>query len=339
MNNVDNLVSQAAAGFRSKWQIPNFDRYDAVFNSLGYPMETIYKKLGIDTVEFSEIQSGIFAEDFLNIFKEIIYLTNDSCVGVKLGTMRPVKKIGTRFYIAFFSKTLRSALNDFLFYSSLEIPFLKIKMEEGKSETKILFEYDIDNPSISFEFDVDLIAIVNLIRELLLRPEWAPKSASSRYQLASGRSDALAALVHCPLDKNAGRNSIIFSSDILDVELKFSDPLAKSIMIGAFYSRLNSMYADYSYVSRTNFFLARYFDCKREIPKLSYVASSFNMSISAYQRELIKEGVSFRKIKSDLLFKLAKCLLADGLNYVDASKMLGYATSHSLIRFLDSYNE
>ena len=336
MHEAGSIISEVAADFRDNWQIPSFDRYDAAFHALGYPMGEIYKRLELNPRQFSEIKSGIFAADFLNILREIIDRTNDNCVGIKLGQMRPINKIGTRFYIAFFSNTLRSALNDFLFYTSLEIPFFKIKMEERETEAKIIFEYDICSPLISYEFDVDLITVVNLIRELLLRPEWSPKSVSSKYSIEPGRSDALAALVHRPLDKDAASNCITFSSDILDEGIKFSDPLAKGIMIDAFYKRLNEMYSGYSYAVRTAFFLAKYFDYNNEIVDLNLVASSFNLSVSAYQRELVKEGSSFRKIKSDFIFKLATLLIANDLGYDYMSKILGYSTPHSLARFLEN---
>ena len=338
MYEADSMISEVAARFSENWQIPSFDRYDAAFHSLGYPMDAIYKRLGLNPEQFSEIKSGIFVGDFLNILAEIIDQTSDNCVGIKLGTMRPVKKIGTRFYIALFSNTLRSALNDFLFYTSLNIPFIKIRMEESKSEATILFEYDIESPLISYEFDIDLITVVNLIRELLLRPEWSPTYVSSKYYVDPGRSDALAALVHCPVDKNAANNCITFPKDILDEGIKFYDPLAKSIMIEAFYKRWNEMYSGYEYAVRTAFFIAKYFEYYNGIVDLNAVASSFNMSVSAYQRELVNEGSSFRKIKSDFIFKLATLLIANDRDYNEVSKILGYSTPQSLARFLDSYN-
>ena len=334
---LETLFSDVNNNFVKNWQFPRFSRYDQVLRKLGYPMDTVYENLGLDVTRFSEISSGVSAQDFLSIIGAIVSQTEDTRLGVKLGSMRIPRQMGVRFYIALFSKTLRLALKDFLFYCALEIPLIQIKFNEGDMYTEIQLEYAIEDQWITFEIDVDIISIVNLIRELLILPDWSPKSITTTYALDPARHDALSAVVRCPIAQKDKINSIVLPSKFLDYELKFSDPYAKKIMIDEFNRTKNRSQLEKSFVSSTAYYFVKHYEHYGCIANLKDLASYFNLSETHYQRALIREGTNFRRIRGDFTFKMASMLIRSGLDKSIIANRLGYSGLSSFSRFFNSH--
>ena len=332
------VINESLDKMITTWEFPRFDRYDQALKKNGYPMETIYQNLRIDSKKFPQIRSGVSAQDLLNIFDAIVNQTQDTRLGVKLANMRAPRQMGTRFYISFFSKTLRSALKDFLFFSALEIPLLKIEIEEGNEDTEIRFEYSVNDPAITFEIDIDIITIVNLIRELLILPGWSPIVATTKFTMDPGRQDALSAVIRCPIVQKKTKNSIIFPSKTLDFELKSVDLLAKKIMTDEFYRNLDKSFSGINFVLRSDYYIAKYYEHYEKMVDLETVASSFSMSETHYQRALSKEGKNFRKIRADFVFKIACALIGSGVDYSIVANHLGYSGVKSFSRFMNGHS-
>ena len=332
------IINESSDKMIANWEFPRFDRYDRALKKNGYPMGTIYQTLRLDSKRFADIRSGVRAQDLLNIFHAIVNQTQDTRLGVKLGNMRTPRQMGTRFYISFFSKTLRSALKDFLFFSALQIPLLKIEIEEGNQDTEIKFEYSVNDPAITFEIDIDIITIVNLIRELLILPGWSPDLATTKYTLDPARQDALSAVIRCPIGQKKTKNSIIFPSKTLDLELGSVDPFAKKIMTDEFYRNLDKSFSGTNFALRTEYYIAKYYEHYEQLVNLETVAASFSMSETHYQRALSKEGKNFRKIKGDFVFKIAGALIGSGVDYSIVANQLGYSGVNSFSRFMNGHS-
>lgn len=333
------LAEIEAAEFIRGWQLPMFNRYDLAFRHLGYPMDSIYSELKLDTSLFSSLMSGVDARAVLSIFRKIEAKTGDSCLGAKLGLLRQPKTLGSRFYIALFSQNLREALEDFFFESALRMPFLKMKLVESSNQMSAEFEFTFDDPAISYEVDIDILTLVSLIREVLHYQDWKPARVLVKHRLEPERRQLMESKLGCSIESDSECNAVVISEEYTRNTLPWFDLSAKKIMLNAHRSELAQMFGDYGAAMRTKYFFARYFEYKGSVPSVEEAADYFSWSLSTYNRELRREGAHFRALRNEFIYRVAEGLLE--LNYPAEKVANIFAYRHKAVftRFIKGHEQ
>ena len=309
----------------SKWQIPFFRRYDRVLEFLGYSMSPIYRDLGIDEGRFDELNSGIGGQKLLDLMSEVAHRHRDPSVGVKIGELRDPKTLGYRFYIALFSDSLRQALADFCFSTSVYIPFIDFRLVADDQYASLRFAYRIQSANLGYQADSDLLMLIRLIRALLQDETWRPSYISLSYKQDPKTRERMETFSGCPVVSQESATAIVFPSALLDVKLSLADQHMKSVVSGLHQSELEKASLSLSWEERVTVYLVHHYNTYREVANQHQLAVAYGLSKSSLHRQLVGAGVSYRELRNKFITDLACYYLCDtGLKIETIAERLGY---------------
>ena len=296
-----------------------------VMEAHGYSRQECLLGTGVTLSQLKDGSDRISQHQELRFYRNILELSGDPTIGLKLGEPFLPQNYGLFGYALMSAETLRHALAITESYGRLTFSFFTFRFGvQGRSAWFSMTEPpDIEPELVNLYLDRDMSAarvdfeaisgIENLVQRVHLPHDGGGRI--TRYRQHFG----------CEVVFNAPDGRLQFDSSALDHPLPRSDPdssrhlqqqcqmlIAKLTTQGRFVDDVRLLI-----LARPGYF-----------PDIDYVAEKLDMSTRTLRRRLKHEGSSYRVLLDEVRFGLAREYLSNTkLPMEEVSRMLGYSES------------
>jgi AraC-like DNA-binding protein len=294
----------------------------AVMESLGYDSRACLAGTGVTTSQLNDPGSRISLQQELRFYRNILELTGDPVIGLKLGEPFIPQRYGLFGYALLSAETFRHALVITENFGRLTFSFFSFHfgVEGRKAWFSMTDPPELEPELLNLYFDRDLSAARVDFKEILGRP-FALEYLHLPHD-GQGHQQVYRDHFGCDIQFCAADGRFVFSSEFLDQPLPQSDPdssrhlqqqcqmlIAKLTTLGRFVDEVRLLI-----LARPGFF-----------PDIDYVAAKLGMSTRTLRRRLKEENSSYRELLDEVRFGLAREYLGNTeLPLDEVSRLLGY---------------
>ncbi|WP_269618045.1 AraC family transcriptional regulator [Zhongshania sp. BJYM1] len=253
----------------------------------------------------------------------------DRCIGLALGQCVRSKHLGVLGYLTLASDTLADALTAFQRYQRLLHDGDKATISIQKNVMVISWTSDF-GPSTQLSDQVLLAGLLSFIRQMTAKPHLAPLRVDFTFA-APAVSDEYAGAFNAEVAFSQPATAIYFPLEYLSLPVSNSDAGLRKVLERQAQACLAVLpdNEDFSRVLRN--VLLRALQSGRA--SSADVAGMMNMSERTLFRRLNEQGLSFKKLLSQLRMQLAREYLADPrLSQSEIALLLGYSEQSSFHR-------
>ena len=296
-----------------------------VMETMGFDRQVCLKGTGIMLSQLNDAEARMTLQQELTFYRNILDLTADPTIGLKLGEPFVPQRYGLFGYALLSAATLRHALSLTENFGALTFSFFKFHFGvSGKYAWFTMSEPPpIERELVDLYLDRDMSAAVVGFREIVGEP--FPLEEVYLSHDGHGRQGIYEDHYDCCVHFSAGCNKFVHSSSIIDIPLPQSDPessryfqqqcqmlIAKLTRQGHFTDDVRMLV-----LGRPGFF-----------PDIDYVAEKLNISTRTLRRRLTAEGSNYRALLDEIRFGLAREYLAEtSLTMEEITGLLGYSES------------
>jgi AraC-like DNA-binding protein len=261
--------------------------------------------------------------DYLSFFNEAAEMCGDECLGLHVGSDTDTQDFGYVGLLVHYCSTLRDSWQAFQRYISTIYPEMYLRIDEGETTSRI--DYDIlAFPSEYCRQDVDmsLATIVRFFRTYA-GANWVPDSVQVKHS-QPGDSGEYSRFFGADIHFNQPTTSLVFASDVLDVQVSETDPALLQIMREHADAMLANVSRQDNVVTNVRYHIAS--TIGTDLCRLDVVADKMFMSQRTLKRQLEGFGTSLRKLKAGVIEDIAKRSLAEtSASVVEIALKLGYS--------------
>ena len=293
-----------------------------VLEALGFDRMSCLKGTGVLQSQLENAHARMSFQQELAFYRNILELTDDPLIGLKLGEPFQPQRYGLYGYALLSAPTMRQAMSFGAHFGQLTFSFFTFRfIVQGKQAAFTMANPPpIEQQLIDLYLDRDLSAAVVAFSAVLGQP--FPTELIQLTHDGHGYLDEYRDYFGCEVRCSCDCGAVVFDSAILDDPLPQSDPESSEhfrqqcqLMI----SRLTSQshFVDdvrMMILARPGFF-----------PDIDYIAEKMEVSVRTLRRHLNEEGSSYRELLLEIRFGLAKDYLSDTrLPLEEISVLLGY---------------
>jgi AraC-like DNA-binding protein len=297
----------------------------SVMEALGFSRQKCLSGTGVVLSQLQDGSGRITLQQELRFYRNILDLTGDPAIGLKLGVPFVPQRYGLFGYALMSAETLGEALAITESYGRLTFSFFTFHFgTDGRTAWFSMTDPpDIERELVNLYLDRDLSAarvdfeaisgIQGLVQRVQLPHGGNGHTASYREHFA------------CGVVFNAPDGRLEFDSRVLEYRLPQSDPESCRHLQQQCQMLIAKLTSQGSFVDDVRLLiLARpgYF------PDIEHVAERMDMSTRTLRRRLQHEGSSYRRLLEEVRFGLAREYLANTqLPMEEVSRLLGYTES------------
>ncbi len=293
-----------------------------VMASLGFDRDTCLPGTGISRAQLEDGSGRIGFHQELLFYRNILALTGDPAIGLKLGERFLPENYGLFGYALMSAETLRRALAITESYGRLTFSFFTFRfgvdgstawfaMSDPPDIEPALIDVYIDRDLSAARVDFEAISGVSgLVRRVQLPHD------------GKGRAEAYRQHFGCDVIFSAADGRLELDAGLLDKPLLRSDPASSRHLQQQCRMLIARLTSQGRFVDEVRLLiLARpgYF------PDIGQVAEKLDISTRTLRRRLQQEGSSYRELLDEVRFGLAREYLANTrLPMEQVSRLLGY---------------
>lgn len=270
-----------------------------------------------------EPQPGFTLAREFRFHRNLLALSGDPLLGLKLGQAYSLQSYGLFGYAFLSAPTLRQALNVVSNYGPLSFTLFRIEFRESAREGILQFSRLVDIPDDLFTYYVDRDVAAALAGAG--PDQLAPIRPIGIALMHSGhdRQQAYEDFFDCPVSFSAPRSEIRVDVSALDAAMPLRDADTSAICQQQCQLLLARMSSSSAFVEQVRqLIVARpgYF------PDIDYIAQKLHMTSRTLRRRLAEEHSSYQQILADVRYELAREYLATSrLPVEEIAAMLGYS--------------
>ena len=294
----------------------------AVMESLGFNQRQCLHGTGILASQLDDSSATISLEQELQFYRNILDLTDDPTIGLKLGEPFVPTHYGLFGYAIMSAETFRDALTMLESYGRLTFSFFTFGfgVQGGSAWFSMEDPPGIEQDLLNLYLDRDLSA-ARVDFETILGSSPLVKRVQLPHD-GSGRCASYTEHFGCEVLFNAPDGRLEFSASFLDYPLPLGDRESSRHLQQQCQMLIAKLTAQGRFVDDVRLIiLARpgYF------PDIEYVAEKLGISTRTLRRRLQQEGSSYRALLEEVRFGLASEYLANTqLPMEEISRLLGY---------------
>jgi AraC-like DNA-binding protein len=289
------------------------------------------ERSGISPERVRDINARTPMATFVPFWAEVLRLTDDPCIGLRIGETIPGSRFGLATYVAENSRDLRQLLDRFAQYARLINDLIVCTLEDTPPVARFTLNFLWDIGDLE-RHAVD-IAFVGIV--VWLRGRLGPRSGLQAVRLKHSlraAADRYAAIFRVPIEFGCPRNELVFDAGALDVEIPSSNLELGLILDRHARSEIARIPVLTDLPARISQILgARLQD--GEPAELSHVCAALKLPERQLQRKLREASTTFSALLDDARRTLAPTLLTDpAANVEQVGFQLGYAEPTAFIR-------
>ena len=264
-----------------------------------------------------------FEQEF-RFHRNLLQLTGDPLLGLKLGKAYTIQTYGLFGYAFMSAPTLRQAMTIVSKYGPLTFTLFHVDFIETATEGILRFSRQVDIPEdlLCYYVDRDLAAALNGV-EPDHAIEFQPTGIAMVHS-GQGQQGAYEQFFGCPISFSAARSELQVNICVLDTPMPLQDAETSAICQQQCQLLLARM-------SKSSGFIDRVRQCivarPGEFPGIETIAKKLNMTTRTLRRRLTDEDSSYQQILGDVRYQLAREYLAtSSLPIEEIAAMLGYSS-------------
>lgn len=254
--------------------------------------EKLLEGTGLDRKQLESPDLAVPFADVVTIFNNGYQLCQAPDLGLRYAAQLRPSSHGLLGAAVLTGNDLQSAIDLFYDYVGLVAPFLLLHQEDRRNSRVLVFELISDvqvDPVLTY--DIMLLSTFNILklilgdrtRELVFHfANPAPAHAESYKQYFDGH-----------VQFNASCYGVSIPREFLDCRIPTSDDDTHRLLVRQISERMDLVHAQNSFVDSVRFHLKR---MGGPLPRMSAVASAFNMSARTFRNRLRRHNTSYQSL-------------------------------------------
>jgi AraC-like DNA-binding protein len=284
---------------------------------------------GCDVVE-EQLRSptlGVNRAQELQVFSNLLQLTNDASIGLAIGRQMHVSCFGLPGYTMLVSGTVREAFACLRAFPLLMGLYFDVSVNETGERVEIVLDgYGYERELEPLYADMCLAAIITIVEDLSASAV-VPLEVSLRH-LAPDHAAAQRQVYGCKIGYGASRNSIAFDAALFDRRC----PLANVVSFDAMHRQCAQLEREWVLAATSDFATRLRQVLAQDLATYSSIgrlAAHLCMTERTLSRRLKCEGLTFQQLIDETRQQRASEMLARGMRVADVAEALGYCDSAS----------
>ena len=296
-----------------------------VMETLGFDRQRCLLGTGIMLAQLEDTQARMSLQQELGFYRNVLELTGDPTIGLKMGECYAVQVYGLFGYAMLSAATFRHSLSLARHFGRLTFSIFNFDFGvKGRQAWFSLMEPPpIERELISFYLDRDIAAAKAHFSEILNKP-FEIKGLHLTHS-GHGQQQSYREYFNCDVTFSDKTNKLIFDSNLLDRALPQSDPESSRYLQQQCHMLIAKMTNQSHFIDDVRMLIL---GRPGFYPDIDFVAEKLNMSIRTLRRRLKEEGSTYRELLDEVRFGLAREYLGQTqLQMEEISSLLGYTES------------
>jgi len=300
-----------------------------ILEDMGWSKCETLKDTGICLSSLGEPDYCVTIEGEFSLYRNILKLTEDPCIGLTIGNRIPLETYGIYGYALLCSGTLRDYVKISAEYGVLSLTHFTFSTEESSEVLtyKLVPSYPIPDDLLRIFVDRDMSAGLSTIRKLGARGRMHKEVHLPHDGLPDTK--VYEDYYRAPVKFNQPYTASIVFQSALDQPLNSPDPEVMEACLVQCRELLNKVALGVGTKARVTEMLI---SARGRFLSIEEIAAKMGCSSRTLRRSLRSEGGSYAQILKDVRLNLAKEYLASGLKLETVGDMLGYSEAAAFSR-------
>ncbi|GAA5315430.1 MAG: AraC family transcriptional regulator [Candidatus Pelagadaptatus aseana] len=293
----------------------------SVMQSMGLDSEACLDNTGISQTMLSDPEAGITLEQEFQFYRNILTISDDPLIGLKLGEIFRPEAYGLYGYAILSAKTLRESLQLAAEMGTLNFSHYRFLIQEDNNKTYIAFtpQYALPPDLIQIYSDRDIQAAITAsqyLQGIAIKPRFVYLIHNDLSQLSAYQD-----YFECPVILGHHQNELHFDRALLDTPLPKHDMETSRYFQDQCQLLLEKLGGKSSLIESVRELLIA---SPGQFPSIEDVAAKLNYSVRSLRRHLDGEGSSYRQLLNEIRNQLAQEYLATNMSIEQIAELLGY---------------
>lgn len=259
----------------------------------GIPAEKVLEGTGLTRVQLDTPELVVPFADVVAMFNNGFQLSQSTDLGLRYAAQLRPSSHGLLGAAVLTGSNLQSAIDLFYDYVGLIAPFLLLHQEDRRHNRVLVLELISDVPGVDpvMTYDIMLLSTFNILK--LIIGERTRELVFHFAHPAPAHADAYARYFDGHVQFNASCYGVSIPREFLDARVPTADEDTHRLLVGQISERMDLVHAQSSFVDSVRFHLKR---TDGPLPRMSSVASAFNMSARTFRNRLRRHNTSFQSL-------------------------------------------
>ncbi|HEX6590905.1 MAG TPA: AraC family transcriptional regulator [Moraxellaceae bacterium] len=259
----------------------------------GIPAEKVLEGTGLTRAQLDTPELVVPFADVVAMFNNGFRLSQSTDLGLRYAAQLRPSSHGLLGAAVLTGSNLQSAIDLFYDYVGLIAPFLLLHQEDRRHNRVLVLELISDVPGVDpvMTYDIMLLSTFNILK--LIIGERTRELVFHFAHPAPAHADAYARYFDGHVQFNASCYGVSIPREFLDARVPTADEDTHRLLVGQISERMDLVHAQSSFVDSVRFHLKR---TDGPLPRMSSVASAFNMSARTFRNRLRRHNTSFQSL-------------------------------------------
>lgn len=282
--------------------------------------DSILSSCQIAKKDFSNPLETIESETYLSFLKHSIEVCGDDDFGLRFGSYLNLKSLGLILQISLNASKIETAISFLQEYLKATFPFVQIELKKGDSEVQLILSSSVAEDNVKTQLLDSVFCVIFKELKLML-----PKAILPKLSIPHQRFDSYKTVLNESLISQTNSYSFVFPTSILSLEINEKRVKQIENILPFFMQELQAADTTFGDLSKRVRKLILNLSSP-ELPNIDQVIYHLPLSKRSFQRQLLKENTSFRKLVNGIKQKMAFYLEREGVfKTSDIAYILGYS--------------
>lgn len=292
-----------------------------VMDSLGFSASQCLKGSGINVARLEDFAEGITLQQELAFYRNLLRLSGDPLIGLKLGRAFRVESYGLLGYAMLSARNLGEALSLASDFGVLAFSLFKFgfSVQDGVVGVGFTRHQSFDPKLLQIFVDRDVSAVISGA-EAALGMRFQPKRVRLMHN-GGGQYQRYQRFFGCPVEFDCARAELLFEASLIDTPMPQRDPETSNYCRVQCQHLLNKLSQQSSFVDQVRSLIVAQ---SGKFQPIEVVAEHLHCSVRTVRRRLAEEGSGYQILLNEIRNHLARDYLQTRLPIKQISEMLAY---------------
>jgi AraC-like DNA-binding protein len=305
---------------------PAIHRFDSALKHLQVDTVTLYAGLSIDPLKMRQTDASLSMDKYFALLDAASRQSKRRFLAVELAYQHDQSAMGVLVYLIRNAGNMQQALKILQRYISLVSPGASVSIDDSGDALTLSYDFPATDPAVCYQ-DVEgtVVQLIMMVREILEDNNWLPATIYLRHK-ALHASDT----VDFPLDTTVvfdhPCSGIVIPKQVIDHPVPGADPTLLTILEAHVVQSTPELLTPDTTIEKIRLLISSGLGNTEQTS--DDIAKALGMSRRTLHRRLQEQGLSFNKVREDIIVELAKTSLIDtSASVAEIAQQLGYADS------------